>query len=242
MVDSAQYRAAAGDVGWDGAVNARRIIGATYRMGRREWVTAQGWEQMRRAGVRRVLDLRNPGENRSRPADPRLPEGATAGIEVLNLPLERAGNRRFEKVAVPYMNHPAMYRLVCEEFPDLMREVFAELSASTGGVVVHCSAGRDRSGLVASLLLDLSGYSEQILPQDEAATRGINEWHRVSGYRHPHESYQTPGELEPVIADRARALEEFMGWLGGARGFLQGIGVSADELHALRGTVLAVGR
>lgn len=238
MVEIAHYRPATGDLNWDGAVNARRIIGPIYRMGRREWLTSQGWEQMRLAGVRRVLDLRNPGENRVRAADPQISAQAMTGIQVLNLPLEEPGNARFEKIAVPYMNHPAMYRLVCEEFPDRLSAVFKELANAEGGVVLHCSAGRDRSGLIASLLLGLTGADEQILNHDELGTRGINEWHRVSGYRHPYESYQQPAALQAVIDSRAEALEGFMEWVGSAEDFLRRIGVDQAARTRLRTTFL----
>ncbi|MDN5804989.1 MAG: hypothetical protein L0H26_10475, partial [Microlunatus sp.] len=36
-------------------------------------------------------------------------------------------NERFASVAVPYMNHTNMYRLVCEEFGDQLRAVFEAL-------------------------------------------------------------------------------------------------------------------
>ena len=49
-------------VSWDGAVNAWRVAGSVYRMGRREWLTAAGWQEAYRDGVRTVIDLRNPGE------------------------------------------------------------------------------------------------------------------------------------------------------------------------------------
>lgn len=234
MVEFSRYRPAAGDLNWDGSVNARRIVGEIYRMGRREWLTARGWEEMRHSGVRRIIDLRNPGENRIRARDPQVPASAQAGIEILQLPLEEPDNARFAAVAIPYMNHPAMYRLVCEEFPDHLREVFSALGESAGGVVLHCSAGRDRSGLVASLLLELTGQAERVLQHDELATHGINEWHRVSGYRHPYETYQEDAQLQRMVDSRARALEEFMAWLGSAETFLREIGVPETILRRLQ--------
>ncbi|WP_249354515.1 tyrosine-protein phosphatase [Glutamicibacter sp. V16R2B1] len=237
MMEPGTYRRGAGDVTWDGSVNARRIAGSVYRMGRREWLTEAGWRQLRESGVRRVLDLRNPGENKARALDPRVRPDALEGIRVVNLPLEDAGNERFAAVAVPYMNHPSMYRLVCEEFPHRLREVFTELAAGEGGVVLHCSAGRDRTGLVASLLLALAGRGDEVLEQDALATRGINEWHRVSGYRHPHESHLPDGKLAPILASRAAALKEFMRWVGDPQEFLLRLGLSEATVQRLRQVV-----
>lgn len=241
MANSREYQRDRADMDWDGAVNARLIGGSVYRMGRREWLSERGWQQLRAAGIKTIIDLRNPGEIRRRPRDPLVSDSAFQGLGILNMPLEREGNARFEKVAVPYMNHPSMYRLVCEEFPDLIRDVFRQLATGEGGTVVHCSAGRDRSGLVATLLLDLSGRGDEAVAHDALGTRGINEWHRVSGYPHPYERYQTPHALEPVLSSRAAALEEFLSWLGSADQFLSAAGVSSAELERLRARVMLDG-
>ena len=69
-------------VDWDGAVNAWRIAGDVYRMGRHEWVTEAGWRQMYDDGVRTVIDLRASRERRQRDTDPQVPDDAKARIAV----------------------------------------------------------------------------------------------------------------------------------------------------------------
>lgn len=222
------------DVHWDGAINARRIAGVFYRMGRHEWLTDLGWEQLRESGVDRVIDLRNPGEIKRREHDPVVATSSLNGIKIFNLPLESPGNEQFEAVAVPYMNHTGMYQMVCEEFGDHLVAVFANLAQTRTGAVVHCSAGRDRSGLVATLLLDLAGRREDILAHDEAAVRGINEWHRVSPRKHPYESHQVQPELSESIALRAEALTNFLSWLGSAEDYLLAQGLREEDLTSLK--------
>lgn len=234
MSHAPEYRKQSMDVHWDGAINARRICGAFYRMGRHEWLTERGWRQLRADGIDRVIDLRNPGEIRRREHDPVVQEPSLRGIELFNLPLETPGNERFEAIAVPYMNHTGMYRLVCEEFGGHLAAVFENLAATRSGTVIHCSAGRDRSGLVATLLLDLAGRREEVLTHDEAAVRGINEWHRVSPRKHPYESHQPAGELDSIIRGRAEELEKFLDWLGTAEGYLLGQGLGENRLAAVR--------
>lgn len=234
MSHAPEYRKQSMDVHWDGAINARRICGAFYRIGRHEWLTERGWRQLRAGGIDRVIDLRNPGEIRRREHDPVVQEPSLRGIELFNLPLEAPGNERFEAIAVPYMNHTGMYRLVCEEFGGHLAAVFENLAATRSGAVIHCSAGRDRSGLVATLLLDLAGRREEVLAHDEAAVRGINEWHRVSPRKHPYESHQPAGELDSIIRGRAEELEKFLDWLGTAEGYLLGQGLGENRLAAVR--------
>ncbi|HBV11333.1 hypothetical protein CIK74_14975 [Glutamicibacter sp. BW77] len=233
-----EYRPLPNDMFWEGAVNARWITGAFYRMGRHEWLTDLGWQQMRGDGIARVIDLRNPGEIKRREHDPVLDHEGVEGVQVLELPLETSDNERFASVAVPYMNHTNMYRLVCEEFGDQLRAVFEALSETAEhGTVIHCSAGRDRSGLIATLLLDLAGRREDIVAHDELAVRGINEWHRVSPRKHPYESYQNEPELRRNIAERAQGLQEFLQWLGSARDFLSSCGMQSEDLDQLQNLV-----
>lgn len=233
MTHQLDYRPLPDDLPWDGAVNARWITGVFYRMGRHEWLTDQGWDQLRAAGVEQVIDLRNPQEIKRREHDPDVGIDALKGVRLRNLPLELPGNLRFESVAQPYMNHPRLYSLVCVEFGEQLRQVFQALSTAKSSMMIHCSAGRDRSGLVASLLLDLAGKGDQILLHDELAVRGINEWHRVSPRKHPYESHRDENELHQIIQGRAAELTTFMSWLGSAREYLAEVGVGEQALDAL---------
>ncbi len=234
MSPAFEYRPLAEDMPWEGAVNARRIIGGCFRMGRREWLTERGWQQVRASGIARVIDLRNPDEIRTRDTDPQISAAALEGLELRNFPLERPGNARYERLAVPYMNHPALYRVVCEEFAEQLRELFRYLAADPRPTLLHCSAGRDRSGLIATLLLALAGRPELAYEHDQWAVRGINEWHRVAPRPHPYERYQGEAELSAKIRERATALADFLSWLGPADEYVASLGLDATELSALR--------
>ena len=218
---------------WEGAVNARVVLGSIYRMGRREWLTGAGWQQAHADGVRTVIDLRNPDEVRRRPTDPRVDEAATAGIIIVNTPTENPGHPEFERLAVPYMNHPRMYPVNVEVFPDRIAEVFRQIAAARGKVVLHCSAGRDRTGLIVSMLLKLVDRQDLLESQYEASLRGINDWHRVSPVKHPHESYLEEPDLIGPLNERLEALGAFVDSLG-VESFLLEHGLSPAELQAIR--------
>ncbi|GGG48729.1 protein-tyrosine-phosphatase [Kocuria dechangensis] len=221
-------------VAWDGAINARRLAGDVYRMGRSERLTAAGWRAAAAAGVRTVVDLRNADERRRRPTDPVDEPSARTGITVLHRPTEDPSHPEFPLVGTPYLNHPRGYRDYLRLFPDLVAEAVRAVATAEGGVVVHCSAGRDRTGVLALLLLRLAGAdAARVVAQDEAAARGINEWHRVSPVPHPVERHHGEDELARLLAGRRAALLELAAGFD-AVAYLRAAGLTDRELSALR--------
>lgn len=223
-----------GAVGWDGAVNAWHVAGRVYRMGRREWLTEAGWRQAYNDGVRTVVDLRNSHEARRRDTDPAVPEEAWSGVRIVPAPTEEPDDPRFTVLCGPYLSDPAHYlhnvRLYPAKFVDVFRAVG---SAEAGIVVVHCAAGRDRSGMVAAMLQDLAGDSDQLIADGYAkAARGINERFRTHGPPHARERYIDDAELTPLLERRGRTVVEFVRELD-TRTFLLRNGLSETELGAV---------
>ncbi|KRE92029.1 tyrosine-protein phosphatase [Arthrobacter sp. Soil764] len=220
---------------WDGAVNAWHVSGGIYRMGRREWLTEAGWKQVFDDGVRTVVDLRNTAEGRRRDNDPVVPADAWAGIDVVQAPTEEPGDPRFTDVTGPYLNDPAHYAENARLFPEKLVGVFRSiaLAAPKGKVLLHCAAGRDRSGLVAALIQDLAGDSDEAIADGyRRAARGINERYRTHGPPHSRERYLTEPELAPLLEQRGLAVVAFVRGLD-TRNYLLSNGLSPSELDAV---------
>jgi protein-tyrosine phosphatase len=165
------------DVDWEGCLNARDLGGLPAAGGRRtRWgavvradapdhLTAAGWAAVRAHGVRTVVDLRNEDEL-TPDAAPR-PDGLTA----VHVALDGIEDRGFLDAwdSGPQCGTPLFYRPHLERFPERHAAVVRAVArAPAGGVVVHCGLGRDRTGLVAAVLLMLAGVAPEVVAADHA--------------------------------------------------------------------------
>lgn len=222
-------------VGWDGAVNAWHIAGEVYRMGRREWLTEAGWQQAYGAGIRTIIDLRNKEERHRRATDPPVDPRVLAAFDIVPAPTEDPGNREFREICGPYLNDPAAYADNARLFPAKLAAVFKAVAAAQGGVVIHCSAGRDRSGMVAAMLQDLAGDPDDaIVLGYQRSVRGINEYRRFAAVPHPHERYLPEEVLVPLLELRGASLLQFVRSLD-TEEFLRRHGVTDTERAAILG-------
>jgi protein-tyrosine phosphatase len=160
---------------WDGCFNVRdlgglptmdgRLIrrGAIVRGDSANRLTAAGWSALRAHGVRTVVDLRDPDEYVA-DAVPRA-----ADLMTVELPLEDRTDAAFWQQWRHLSGTPLYYRAFLDRWPERFAAVFAAIAeAGPGGVLVHCAAGRDRTGLVTLLLLALLGVSPDEIAADYA--------------------------------------------------------------------------
>ncbi|MFF1881193.1 tyrosine-protein phosphatase [Pseudarthrobacter sp. NPDC058196] len=220
---------------WDGAVNAWHVSGGIYRMGRREWLTASGWRQVFDDGVRTVVDLRNAAEGRRRDTDPVVPDASMPDIDVVRAPTEEPGDPGFTAVTGPYLNDPTHYAENARLFPEKLVGVFRAIShaAPKGNVLLHCAAGRDRSGMVAAMVQDLAGDTDEAIAEGyRRAARGINERYRTHGPPHSRERYLDAAELEPLLEQRGLTVVRYVRDLD-TRRYLLANGLTSAELEAV---------
>ncbi|HEX3265968.1 MAG TPA: tyrosine-protein phosphatase [Candidatus Limnocylindrales bacterium] len=162
---------------WDGCVNVRDLGGIPTEDGRATrrgavirsdnigGLTPDGWSALARHGVVRIVDLRWPEE---RAQDP--PRDMAGTVEVVHVAVlgptyeESAAFFRELDAHVDRVEDAAdHYAYSYVEFLERNRARFAAALAAIadadGPVVIHCMGGKDRTGLVAALLLRLAGVS-----------------------------------------------------------------------------------
>ncbi|WBB62091.1 tyrosine-protein phosphatase [Streptomyces sp. WMMC500] len=150
------------DLGGLPAAGARRTVrGALVRADSLDRLSAAGWAAVADHGIRTVVDLRNAADHA--PAHPR-PDG----IGLVRVPVdELAGDERWFREWGDVEGTPLTFAAYLEHFPEVPAAIVAAVAAAPpGGVVVHCAAGRDRTGFASFLLLALAGVSAADIAAD----------------------------------------------------------------------------
>jgi protein tyrosine/serine phosphatase len=182
----------------DGLVNARDLgglrrhdgtrtpRGVFYRCENADWITPAGWDQVREAGIRTVVDLRQPAE-RARDSHPR-PSWLTVrhvdldGLEDNKEFWDGYWDNGLVGTALYYLPHLAA-------MPKRSGAALSAIvNAPPGGVLFHCMGGRDRTGMIATLLLAAVGTEPEQIIDDYMETVRLGDLRAASQNRNNNEA------------------------------------------------------
>ena len=113
------------------------------------------------------------------------------------------------------------------------RALFAHLLEDRAPLVIHCTAGKDRTGFACALILHTLGVNDEVIAEDYLLT---NRFYR----RDPSVSSDLPDEVRQVLgtvqpAFLAAAFETVDAGYGSLDGYLRdGLGIGAAERDRLR--------
>lgn len=123
-------------------------------------------EHLRSYGVRRVVDVRSNFELRIW-RDP-FAGGRVPGVDYIHIPLmDQLNSNGFQGLLPERMFN--VYRDLIDNDQESFRTLF-EVFDGEGCTLFHCRAGKDRTGVIAMLLLGLAGVGEGHIVADYAAT------------------------------------------------------------------------
>jgi protein-tyrosine phosphatase len=140
-------------------------------------LTPEGRQAMIDYGVTTVIDLRSESEVNGSPGppfsefqstSPLSPQGSRMGAPAYrHLPL-------IDDATAPTLNQaptmPERYKLMLERRQGGMGAIFEAIAAADGPVLFHCFAGKDRTGLVAAMMLSIAGVEPEAIGADYAET------------------------------------------------------------------------
>jgi protein-tyrosine phosphatase len=201
-------------------------------------------------GLTTVIDLRSPREVQARGPGPLtraglvrhrhhslLPElGMTAAADAMTVRVDRAQAR------YPGDVRCGLYLGYLEERPAQVVSALRDIARASGPALVHCAAGKDRTGVIVALALSAAAVRRDAVVADYAATaerigpllarmRGAPAY--VAGV-----TGQPDSEHVPRAETMAAFLDQVDARYGGARSFLSGHGFAAADAAMLTSRLL----
>ena len=194
-----------------------------------------GLEAMVAYGVTTVIDLRSEAEAATSPSPFAVPDpfAYPPAPAYLHMPLVDDATMLKLAEASDMFDR---YLMMLERRPQAFSAIFSTLAKTEGTAVFHCFAGKDRTGMVAAMILALAGVGDDSIAADYAETDSqmatrYEEWLAAS----------PPERLEELREDLRCPPERIVGVLehlqerwGGAAGYLEAAGMSQADISQLQ--------
>jgi len=198
-------------------------------------------ERLPHAGQRKLIDygLRTDIDLRSvyqRSAAPDVFEGSK---EVDYRPLAFFDEPSFEDRLERLPSTADAYWLMLTERGLAVRAVMEAIAGADGLTLIHCAAGKDRTGLICALLLGIAGVPDDLIVEDYALSQTILT-DPASPFRRMYIEQEglTPAEYDAMLKAEPETmrdiLRKFHQHFGGLTGYLKAIGLSEAALRRLR--------
>lgn len=213
--------------------------GCVFRSGSLR-LTPADFAVLQRLRVRTVIDLRSTRELESEGRSGYLGE-----LDYHHVPLfeqEALPFRPFE-VGRPDPPQGEMYLSIAVACGDSVARCLRTIAECDHAVVFHCAAGRDRTGIVAAILLASLGVPDETIVTDYALSDRALEpwltWAKVNDTKVAADIEALPNSLLTASPQSLIfLLEGVRSSYGSIEKYLVGIGVGADVVGALRSRLL----
>lgn len=226
----------------DGAFNVRDLGGYPLPDGVTRWGALLRGDSLHRLtdddqrrlidyGLRTVIDLRHLGELESAPDV----FSTSAEVAYHHASVYRVDMSAYAVSLLPDLG--VIYRHIVDECQAGLRETLSVIAdAPAGAVLFHCTAGKDRTGIVAALLLSLAGVASDVILEDFALTSVAME--RMRAFLPQYDSPERQAAFEKLLAsdpaDLRGLIEHLTARYGGVAAYVEQLGLSPDQIHRIR--------
>ncbi|GAA1925619.1 tyrosine-protein phosphatase [Microbacterium aoyamense] len=224
------------DVGGLHAGAQRSRAGILFRSGNLAHLDDDGRSALRALGIRRIIDLRDDDEVRWAPS---LVDGLDLQTTRVPLFLGSVGSFFEEDLSLD-----EMYRRLVEDSAagvvDVVRGIVTDQP-----VLVHCTVGKDRTGVTVALALRAAGVDEDAVVSDYARTEALLPAERNRKVlQRLRAMYPASAHLEDLATRSpasvmSAALARVDASYGSAGDYLLSHGLTEDELRELRRVLIA---
>jgi protein-tyrosine phosphatase len=205
--------------GYPSALGGEVRWGMVFRAGRLDQMTADDLVTFESLGIRSVFDLRRDDEREHYPDPmPNVPHCLLSHVFQDGMPDTAA-----------FLEHDHAVRFLADMYLGLLEHAGPEIGALLGEMVAdgglpavfHCTAGKDRTGIVAALLLTWLGVDRQLVLDDFELTD------QATGHVMHEEMFKR-------MLDRGMAPEAAAGMLSSSR---ESMAAALDELDSRYGGI-----
>lgn len=204
--------------GYEAAGGTVTAWGRLYRSDCPARLSDGEWETLRGLGIGTLVDLRSSAERLDKPVQ------APEDMAYFHCPLlgEKQSADTVEAASREYMRSMSL------DYADLMERsldgvarvlnVVAEALRDGGGVVFFCTAGKDRTGIIAACILHLCGVADDDVVADYCLTEVYNAdvvGRQIQAMPEAVRRKLPPGRLELATASRPQTMRDFLAWVHG---------------------------
>jgi protein tyrosine/serine phosphatase len=165
--------------GWQTKLGRYVVPGRVFRCADLSHITEGGRRTLKALGVRKVFDLRS------------LPEvhkngvGEIDGTERIHVPVFRRQDYSPEKMAIRWGYYTSgldgfvqAYTVILKNGAEPFGAILRHLRDSNDPIVVHCTAGKDRTGVICAIILKILGCEDEVIAREyELTTIGLRRDH-----------------------------------------------------------------
>lgn len=195
--------------------------GVIWRSDAPEAPSAEDIDKLLSNRITTIIDMRTAAEAERAPCG----FADIAGFEYHHFPITEGSGVPESLEAVP---HSYMDIATAENMSDVLKCI-AEAPA---GVLFHCTAGKDRTGVVSAIILMACGVDRESIVSDYVVSREYNK-KRLAAFLAAH-----PEVDRNIVLANEKSMNGFIDLFserfGGVEGYFEQLGLTAQHLKAIR--------
>lgn len=211
----------------DGKMTKNKVY---LRGGNTNNLTKNDVKQLTDYGVKLEIDLRSKLEVDEQPSILKNIET----IEYQHIPMLDGLATMREKNIIPSTMYEVYVNLL-ENGKEDYKKIFKSILKHNGVTLFHCSAGKDRTGVLALLILGLANVDNEIIIADYAVSEDniSNLLNKAKEYEILHNTTIPKQFLASKREDMENTIEYISNKYNNVRGYLKEVGLSEKELNEL---------
>ena len=183
--------------------------------------SAEDIEKLRAANITTIIDMRTDAEAAKAPCG----LADIGGFRYLRFPILEGSGVPESLEAVPYSY---MTIALAENMPGVMRSI----AEAPDGAIFHCTAGKDRTGVVSAIILLICGADREAIVSDYVVSREYNH-KRLEAFLASH-----PDVDRNIVLANEKSMNGFIDLFtarfGTVESYFEHIGLTAEHVRMIR--------